>query len=80
MHTHRLASILRTPVFLSVCCHLSLGRWPCLVARRKTSTNILVTTTQLVPAIAKVLLNGLGGVFEVENIYSATKIGKLPHG
>lgn len=37
--------------------------------------NVLVTTTQLVPALAKVLLYGLGDVFPVENIYSATKIG-----
>lgn len=38
--------------------------------------NVLVTTTQLVPALAKVLLYGLGGVFNIENIYSATKIGQ----
>lgn len=37
--------------------------------------NVLVTTTQLVPALAKVLLYGLGDVFPVDNIYSATKIG-----
>lgn len=37
--------------------------------------NVLVTTTQLVPALAKVLLYGLGDVFPIENIYSATKIG-----
>ena len=30
----------------------------------------------LVPAIAKTLLYDLGGVFDIENIYSATKIGK----
>uniref|UniRef100_A0A3Q0STT3 Eyes absent homolog n=1 Tax=Amphilophus citrinellus TaxID=61819 RepID=A0A3Q0STT3_AMPCI len=36
--------------------------------------NVLVTTTQLVPALAKVLLYGLGEVFPIENIYSATKI------
>lgn len=39
--------------------------------------NILVTTTQLIPALAKVLLYGLGVVFPIENIYSATKIGEL---
>lgn len=39
--------------------------------------NVLVTTTQLVPALAKVLLYGLGDVFPIENIYSATKIGRL---
>lgn len=37
--------------------------------------NVLVTTTQLVPALAKVLLYGLGDAFPIENIYSATKIG-----
>lgn len=40
--------------------------------------NVLVTTTQLVPALAKVLLYGLGDVFPVNNIYSATKIGNDP--
>uniref|UniRef100_A0AAQ4QBZ1 Eyes absent homolog n=1 Tax=Gasterosteus aculeatus aculeatus TaxID=481459 RepID=A0AAQ4QBZ1_GASAC len=44
------------------------SRWECM--------NVLVTTTQLVPALAKVLLYGLGDVFPIENIYSATKIGK----
>lgn len=39
--------------------------------------NILVTTTQLIPALAKVLLYGLGIAFPIENIYSATKIGKF---
>lgn len=43
---------------------------------RSNCVNVLVTTTQLVPALAKVLLYGLGGVFSIENIYSATKIGK----
>ncbi len=38
--------------------------------------NVLVTTTQLVPAVAKVLLYGLGGVFNIENVYSATRVGK----
>lgn len=38
--------------------------------------NVLVTTTQLIPALSKVLLYSLGGVFPIENIYSATKIGK----
>lgn len=37
---------------------------------------MLVTTTQLIPALAKVLLYGLGSVFPIENIYSATKTGK----
>ena len=43
---------------------------------RSNCVNVLVTTTQLVPALAKTLLYGLGGVFSIENIYSATKIGK----
>ena len=37
---------------------------------------MLATTTQLVPALAKIFLYGLGEVFQIENIYSATKIGK----
>ncbi len=47
-----------------------------MIAQRENCVNVLVTTTQLVPALAKVLLFGLGGVFPIENIYSATKIGK----
>ncbi|XP_054619444.1 eyes absent homolog 3 isoform X1 [Dunckerocampus dactyliophorus] len=47
-----------------------------LIQSRGKCINVLVTTTQLVPALAKVLLYGLGNVFPIENIYSATKIGK----
>ncbi|XP_061885540.1 eyes absent homolog 3 isoform X3 [Entelurus aequoreus] len=47
-----------------------------LIQSRGKCINVLVTTTQLVPALAKVLLYGLGDVFPIENIYSATKIGK----
>lgn len=47
-----------------------------IIKSRPTNVNVLVTTTQLVPAVAKILLYGLGGVFDIENIYSATKIGK----
>jgi hypothetical protein len=47
-----------------------------LFYRRKNCINVLVTTCQLVPALSKVILYGLGGVFDIENIYSATKIGK----
>ncbi|XP_025111355.1 eyes absent homolog 1-like [Pomacea canaliculata] len=47
-----------------------------IINSRNNCVNVLVTTTQLVPALAKVLLYGLGGVFNIENIYSATKIGK----
>eukprot|EP00795_Rhopilema_esculentum_P007533 gene7533-13314_t len=46
------------------------------IHRRKNCINVLVTTTQLVPALAKCLLYGLGNIFPIENIYSATKIGK----
>uniref|UniRef100_A0A8C5PEI3 Eyes absent homolog n=1 Tax=Leptobrachium leishanense TaxID=445787 RepID=A0A8C5PEI3_9ANUR len=47
-----------------------------LIHSRPNCVNVLVTTTQLIPAIAKVLLYGLGTVFPIENIYSATKTGK----
>lgn len=33
--------------------------------------NVLVTTTHLIPALAKLLLYGLGPHFSVENVYSA---------
>ena len=44
---------------------------------RSSCVNVMVTTTQLVPALAKVLLYGLGGCFNIENVYSATKIGNI---
>ncbi|XP_015182853.1 PREDICTED: eyes absent homolog 4 [Polistes dominula] len=47
-----------------------------LINKRSHCINILVTTTQLVPALSKVLLFGIGGIFPIENIYSASKIGK----
>ncbi|KFV63651.1 Eyes absent 3, partial [Dryobates pubescens] len=47
-----------------------------LIQSRRNCVNILITTTQLVPALAKVLLYGLGEVFPIENIYSATKIAQ----
>ncbi|KAM9385042.1 protein phosphatase EYA3 [Pholidichthys leucotaenia] len=47
-----------------------------LIQSRGKCMNVLVTTTQLVPALAKVLLYGLGNIFPIDNIYSATKIGK----
>ena len=43
---------------------------------RTNCLNVMVTTTQLVPALAKCLLYGLGGIFPLENIYSATKVGE----
>ena len=30
----------------------------------------------MVRALSKILLYGLGGIFDIENIYSATKIGR----
>ncbi|MXQ95494.1 hypothetical protein E5288_WYG003318 [Bos mutus] len=47
-----------------------------IISMRSNCVNVLVTTTQLIPALAKVLLYSLGGAFPIENIYSATKIGK----
>lgn len=47
-----------------------------LINSRSNCVNVLVTTTQLIPALAKVLLFGLGNVFPIDNIYSATKIGE----
>ncbi|KAL8572503.1 hypothetical protein ACOMHN_019542 [Nucella lapillus] len=47
-----------------------------IISARTNCVNVLVTTTQLVPALAKVLLYGLGAAFNIDNIYSATKIGK----
>ena len=35
-----------------------------------------INQTQLVAALTKILLFGLGPLFPVENVYSATKIGK----
>jgi len=43
---------------------------------RPNCVNVLVTTTQLIPALSKVLLYGLGSAFPIENIYSATKTGE----
>jgi len=47
-----------------------------LFSFRKNCINVLVTTMPLVPALSKILLYGLGNVFDVENIYSSTKIGR----
>lgn len=46
-----------------------------LIAQRENCVNVLVTTTQLAPAISKLLLFGLGQIFSIENIYSAHKVG-----
>lgn len=40
-----------------------------------TCVNVLVTSSQLVPALSKLLLFDLGGVFAASNVYSAIKIG-----
>ena len=42
---------------------------------RPNCVNVIVTQTQLVASLTKVLLFGLGPIFDVENIYSAAKIG-----
>ena len=47
-----------------------------VLASRPNCVNVLVTQTQLVAALTKVLLFGLGPFFNVENIYSAAKVGK----
>ncbi|XP_067937441.1 eyes absent homolog 2-like isoform X2 [Watersipora subatra] len=47
-----------------------------IIASRNNCVNILVTSSQLVPTISKTLLYGLSGAFEIDNIYSAAKIGK----
>lgn len=50
-----------------------------LIAQRENCVNVLVTSTQLVPALAKVLVFGLGQIFPIENIYSTNKIGNYHH-
>jgi len=47
-----------------------------LIEARTDCVNVIVTQTQLVAALTKILLFGLGPLFPVENVYSATKIGK----
>jgi len=47
-----------------------------LIQSRSDCVNVIVTQTQLVAALTKILLFGLGPLFPVENVYSATKIGK----
>ena len=50
------------------------------LSTRPNCVNVIVTQTQLVAALTKILLFGLGPVFNVENVYSAAKIGKLLFG
>ncbi|XP_023031550.1 developmental protein eyes absent isoform X2 [Drosophila willistoni] len=47
-----------------------------MITQRENCVNVLVTSTQLAPALAKVMLFGLGSIFNIENIYSAHKIGQ----
>ena len=47
-----------------------------MIPCRNNCVNILVTSSQLVPTISKTLLYGLSGAFEIDNIYSAAKIGE----
>ena len=67
------------------CLQLIQGRPDCVnVIVTQVSFIVVVRTviilifpqTQLVAALTKILLFGLGPLFPVENVYSATKIGK----
>lgn len=59
-----------------ICLSYLLTLVPVLPSFRPNCVNVLVTTTQLIPALSKVLLYGLGSAFPIENIYSATKTGE----
>lgn len=48
-----------------------------MIDQRPNCVNVLVTSNQLVAALAKVLLFGLAQIFPAENIYSANKIGEI---
>lgn len=68
-------------ILVSVMCHSAVSNHifnilSVLSISRPNCVNVLVTTTQLIPALSKVLLYGLGSAFPIENIYSATKIGE----
>ncbi|XP_053210926.1 eyes absent homolog 3-like isoform X2 [Panonychus citri] len=47
-----------------------------IINDRPDCVNVLVTDTQLVPALCKLLLHRLGPFFPVDNIYSSAKVGK----
>ena len=47
-----------------------------MIQSRSDCVNIIVTTNQLMFALAKILVYGLGPSFAPENVYSAAKIGK----
>nr|BAJ22814.1 eyes absent [Cladonema radiatum] len=46
------------------------------INRRSNCLNVLVTSAHMIPTLAKCMLYGLGSFFPIENIYSATKVGK----
>merc|ERR1719436_1840374 len=46
------------------------------IQSRPDCVNVIVTQNQLIAALAKVLIYGLGPTFSPENVYSAAKIGK----
>lgn len=48
-----------------------------IIDKRPNSANILITSGQLVPSLAKMLVFGLGPLFPIENIYSSAKTGEL---
>lgn len=47
-----------------------------MTADRKNCVNVLIAFNQLLTALAKVLLSGLGVLSDIETNYSAYKIGK----
>ena len=46
-----------------------------VIQSRPDCVNVIVTQNQLIAALAKVLIYGLGPTFSPENVYSAAKIG-----
>jgi len=58
---------------------VSDGSMKCLSAvsnRDDVSANVIVTNSQLIAALVKLLLNGLAKFFPVQNVYSSSKVGK----
>ena len=45
--------------------------------RDDVSANVIVTNSQLIAALVKLLLNGLAKFFPVQNVYSSSKVGKV---
>ena len=59
---------------------VSDGSMKCLSAvsnRDDVSANVIVTNSQLIAALVKLLLNGLAKFFPVQNVYSSSKVGKV---